>query len=68
MQVAILWHIDDSRVSYEFLEQGWSLDANKVGDSRAALEKRLIELLESDHLLAYRAIVPAFYNEHTLVS
>nr|KAG5695354.1 hypothetical protein BaRGS_006578 [Batillaria attramentaria] len=66
LEVAIIWHQDDRRVSYEFLEQGWSLDDDGLAVSRAALQKRLTELLETDHLLPYRAIMPDFYNEHAL--
>ena len=66
-QVAIIWHQDNKRVSYEFLEQGWSLDDDSLDLSRNALRKRLLELLESDHLLPYKAIMPEFYNEHALV-
>lgn len=68
LQVAILWHLDDGRVSYEFLEQGWSLQEDGLVVSREALTKRLTELLTSDHLLPYKAMVPDFYNEHALVS
>ena len=62
-----MWHQDNKRVSYEFLEQGWSLDDDGLDLSRSALRKRLTELLESDHLLPYKAVMPEFYNEHALV-
>ncbi|PVD36895.1 hypothetical protein C0Q70_03886 [Pomacea canaliculata] len=66
LEVAILWHLDDGRVSYEFLEQGWNLQEDGLVVSREALTKRLTELLTSDHLLPYKAMVPDFYNEHAL--
>ncbi|XP_076451608.1 dnaJ homolog subfamily C member 16-like [Babylonia areolata] len=66
LEVVIIWHQDQRRVSYEFLEQGWSLEEGGVDASRAALKKRLTELLESDHLLPYKAVMPDFYNEHAL--
>lgn len=66
LEVAIIWHQDDRRVSYEFLEQGWSLDPEQLPASHSALQKRLSELLETDHLLPYRAVMPDFYNEHAL--
>ncbi|KAK7093775.1 dnaJ homolog subfamily C member 16-like [Littorina saxatilis] len=66
LEVAIIWPQDKKRVNYEFLEQGWSLDDDGLDISREALRKRLTELLETDHLLPYKAIMPDFYNEHTL--
>ena len=62
-----MWHVDNRRVSYEFLEQGWNLQEESLDTSREALKKRLTELLQSDHLLPYKAVMPDFYNEHALV-
>lgn len=66
LEVAIIWHQDSKRVSYEFLHQGWSLAEDDLDVSREALKKRLTELLERDHLLPYKAVMPDFYNEHAL--
>ncbi|KAL8560636.1 hypothetical protein ACOMHN_062881 [Nucella lapillus] len=66
LEVVIIWHQDQRRVSYEFLEQGWSLKEDGMEASRLALKKRLTDLLQSDHLLPYKAVMPDFYNEHAL--
>ncbi|KAH9504393.1 DnaJ sub C member 16, partial [Bulinus truncatus] len=66
VEVVIIWRQDTRRLSYEFLEEGWSLDPQAVPLSRKKLEEKLTELLSGDNLLPYKAVVPEFYNEHML--
>ncbi|GFR97197.1 DnaJ-like protein subfamily C member 16 [Elysia marginata] len=65
-KVVILTRSDQRKLSYEFLEDGWGLDPAAVPQSRRQLEQRLHEILAGDSLLALRAVVPEFYNEHML--
>ncbi|XP_059178556.1 dnaJ homolog subfamily C member 16-like [Physella acuta] len=66
VEVVIIWRQDTHRLSYEFLEHGWSLDPETLPLSREKLEERLTQILNGDNLLPYKAIVPEFYNEHML--
>ncbi|GFR73313.1 DnaJ homolog subfamily C member 16-like [Elysia marginata] len=66
VEVVILTRSDQRKLSYEFLEDGWGLDPAAVPQSRRQLEQRLHEILAGDSLLALRAVVPEFYNEHML--
>ncbi|XP_055863327.1 dnaJ homolog subfamily C member 16-like [Biomphalaria glabrata] len=66
VEVVIIWRIDTRRLSYEFLEEGWSIDPNAVPLSRKKLEEKLTEILTGDDLLPYKTVVPDVYNEHML--
>lgn len=63
-----MWRMEKNRLSYDWLETGWNSSPGEVGKCADALDKKLADLLKSDHLMAYRTILPEFHNEHALVS
>ncbi len=62
-----MWRMDTKKMNYEFLQSGWNIETESIGESRKQLESRIESLLTTDHLLPYKAIFPELYNEHALV-
>ncbi|KAK3600257.1 hypothetical protein CHS0354_039724 [Potamilus streckersoni] len=64
LKVAILWRIEEKKLTYEWLETGWDLQSEKEKICEEKLENRLTVLLTTDSILPYRTNLPELYNEH----
>ncbi|KAL3862741.1 hypothetical protein ACJMK2_008694 [Sinanodonta woodiana] len=64
LKVAILWRVEEKKLTYEWLETGWDLQREKEKICEEKLENRLTVLLTTDSILPYRTNLPELYNEH----
>ena len=65
IQVAILWRMERNHLSFEWLRFGFNVKDQAV--SERELEERVNSLLNSGDSLAFKTVLPEFYNEHSLV-
>ncbi|KAK3104728.1 hypothetical protein FSP39_008781 [Pinctada imbricata] len=64
LKIAILWRMERNHLSYEWLKWGYSIHDQPVSEKE--LEERVHYLLNSGDSLAFKTILPEFYNEHSL--
>ncbi|KAG1678845.1 DnaJ subfamily C member 16 [Nymphon striatum] len=65
-QIVIIWRRDLSNIKYQWLKEGWNIQAEKFNSSQEALEVTIKQLLRTSEALPYNAVLKELTDEHGL--